>query len=45
MTVWNMHGAKHDIWSVNTDYEYHEEQRLKPASSSAENKVAAEVAA
>ena len=33
MTVWNMQGASHDIWSVNTDYEYHEEQRLKPPSS------------
>ncbi|MDX1394444.1 MAG: NAD(P)/FAD-dependent oxidoreductase [Gemmatimonadota bacterium] len=30
MTVWNMQGAAHDIWSVNTDFEYHEEQRLEP---------------
>ena len=29
MTVWNMLGADHDIWSVNTDFEYHEEQRLE----------------
>jgi len=29
MTVWNMLGAAHDIWSVNTDFEYHEEQRLE----------------
>jgi protoporphyrinogen oxidase len=28
MAVWNMRGAKHDIWEVNTDFEYHEEQRL-----------------
>jgi protoporphyrinogen oxidase len=31
MAVWNMlgtNGAPHDIWSVNTDYEYHESQRL-----------------
>ncbi|MFQ5689212.1 MAG: NAD(P)/FAD-dependent oxidoreductase [Gemmatimonadota bacterium] len=28
MTVWNMEGARHDIWAVNTDFEYHEEQRL-----------------
>ncbi len=28
MVVWNMQGASHDVWSVNTDYEYHEEQRL-----------------
>ncbi|MBM4186945.1 MAG: NAD(P)/FAD-dependent oxidoreductase [Gemmatimonadetes bacterium] len=32
MAVWNMMGASHDIWEVNTDFEYHEEQRLeKPA--------------
>lgn len=30
MAVWNMQGASHDIWSVNTDFEYHEEQRLEP---------------
>lgn len=28
MAVWNMQGASHDVWAVNTDYEYHEEQRL-----------------
>jgi hypothetical protein len=28
MAVWNMQGASHDIWGVNTDYEYHEEQAL-----------------
>jgi protoporphyrinogen oxidase len=28
MTVSNMFGAHYDIWKVNTDYEYHEEQRL-----------------
>ncbi|MGH7592247.1 MAG: NAD(P)/FAD-dependent oxidoreductase [Gemmatimonadales bacterium] len=28
MAVWNMQGATHDIWEVNTDFEYHEEQRL-----------------
>jgi hypothetical protein len=27
--VENMQGASHDIWAVNTDYEYHEEQRLE----------------
>ncbi len=27
MAVWNMQGAAYDLWSVNTDYEYHEEQR------------------
>ena len=30
MVVWNMQGAKHDIWEVNTDFEYHEEQKLEP---------------
>ena len=28
MAVWNMRGATHDIWEVNTDFEYHEEQKL-----------------
>ena len=31
MAVWNMfgtNGAPHDIWSVNTDFEYHETQQL-----------------
>ncbi|MEO8634249.1 MAG: NAD(P)/FAD-dependent oxidoreductase [Gemmatimonadales bacterium] len=28
----NMQGAKHDIWEVNTDYEYHEEQKLEDQS-------------
>lgn len=28
MAVDNMLGAAHDIWSVNTDYEYHEEQHV-----------------
>jgi protoporphyrinogen oxidase len=27
MTVWNMLGASHDVWAVNTDLEYHEEQK------------------
>ena len=25
----NMHGARHDVWAVNTDYEYHEEQKIE----------------
>jgi protoporphyrinogen oxidase len=34
MAVWNMKGASHDVWEVNTDFEYHEEQRLeRPAST------------
>jgi hypothetical protein len=28
MAVANMKGAAHDVWAVNTDYEYHEEQKL-----------------
>ncbi|MGH7476611.1 MAG: NAD(P)/FAD-dependent oxidoreductase [Longimicrobiales bacterium] len=28
MTVWNMMGAEHDVWEVNTDFEYHEEMRV-----------------
>lgn len=34
MTVWNMAGASHDIWAVNTDFEYHEEQRLEDPEDS-----------
>ena len=29
MAVANMRGASHDVWSVNTDYEYHEEQKIE----------------
>jgi hypothetical protein len=28
MAVQNMNGAEYDIWAVNTDFEYHEEQRV-----------------
>ena len=28
MTLWNMMGAHHDVWAVNTDFEYHEEMRV-----------------
>ncbi len=36
MAIWNMQGASHDIWAVNTDFEYHEEQRLEsPAAADA----------
>jgi len=30
LTVENMHGAAHDVWAVNTDFVYHEEQRVAP---------------
>lgn len=29
LTVANMYGTEHDVWSVNTDFEYHEEQKLE----------------
>ncbi|MEP6571600.1 MAG: NAD(P)/FAD-dependent oxidoreductase [Gemmatimonadota bacterium] len=29
MAVWNMMGASHDLWAVNTDFEYHEEQKIE----------------
>ena len=34
MAVWNIQGESHDVWAVNTDFEYLEEQRLErePAS-------------
>jgi protoporphyrinogen oxidase len=34
LAVENMLGASHDIWEVNTDLEYHEEQRVEDASAS-----------
>jgi protoporphyrinogen oxidase len=35
MALWNMGGASHDVWAVNTDFDYHEEQRLSaPAAPS-----------
>ena len=32
IAIWNMQGASHDIWAVNTDLEYHEEQRVEAQS-------------
>ncbi len=34
-TVQNMQGASHDVWAVNTDFEYHEEQRVSEVRASA----------
>ncbi len=31
MAIWNMQGESHDVWAVNTDYEYHEEIRVPNA--------------
>ena len=36
MAVANMRGASHDVWSVNTDFEYHEEQKLEADTSKGE---------
>jgi protoporphyrinogen oxidase len=33
LTVDNLRGASHDVWSVNTDFEYHEEVRVNGASA------------
>jgi protoporphyrinogen oxidase len=32
LVVENMKGAAHDIWAVNTDFEYHEEQKVEQGS-------------
>jgi protoporphyrinogen oxidase len=29
MAIANMRGAAHDVWAVNTDFEYHEEQKIE----------------
>ena len=34
MTLWNLKGAAHDIWAVNTDFDYHEEQHVGEAAAS-----------
>ncbi|HET6680153.1 MAG TPA: NAD(P)/FAD-dependent oxidoreductase [Gemmatimonadaceae bacterium] len=31
----NMRGASHDLWAVNTDFEYHEEQRVETGAADA----------
>ncbi|MGK2962300.1 MAG: NAD(P)/FAD-dependent oxidoreductase [Gemmatimonadaceae bacterium] len=36
----NMSGQSHDLWAVNTDLEYHEEQRVEPGNSPAEEEAA-----
>ena len=33
LTVENLHGAEHDVWAVNTDFDYHEEQRVEQPSA------------
>ena len=29
MSLSNMRGASHDVWAVNTDFDYHEEQKIE----------------
>ena len=33
MAIWNMQGAAHEIWAVNTDFEYHETQQLETSET------------
>ncbi len=40
MAVRNMQGAAHDIWEVNTDFEYHEEQKLESRKRSERSRQA-----
>jgi hypothetical protein len=28
LAVANLEGARHDLWAVNSDFQYHEEQRI-----------------
>jgi protoporphyrinogen oxidase len=32
LTVANLHGEAHDVWAVNSDFEYHEADRLRPSA-------------
>jgi protoporphyrinogen oxidase len=41
LAVENMNGASHDLWAVNTDYEYLEEQRIEPADERPGSEAAA----
>jgi protoporphyrinogen oxidase len=40
MSVWNMQGESHDVWEVNTDFEYHEEMRVPEGASESEGSEA-----
>jgi protoporphyrinogen oxidase len=35
LTIENMRGASHDVWSVNTDFDYHEEQKIDRGKTAA----------
>ena len=41
LTVDNLHGASHDVWSVNSDFEYHEEVRLNGRAAPVPHAMAA----
>jgi protoporphyrinogen oxidase len=41
LAIENMGGAQHDIWAVNTDLEYHEEQRIADEASESDPEAAA----
>jgi protoporphyrinogen oxidase len=36
MTLWNMRGASYDVWAVNTDFDYHEEQKVADSGPAAQ---------
>ncbi len=33
LAVENLHGGTHDLWEINSDFDYHEEQRIQPQAS------------
>jgi protoporphyrinogen oxidase len=39
MTLWNMRGATHDVWAVNTDFDYHEQQVIQDAPALAQARI------
>jgi protoporphyrinogen oxidase len=45
MVLWNMRGAAHDVWAVNTDFDYHEEQRTAAPWPAADTPAQKEVVA
>jgi hypothetical protein len=45
MVLWNMRGAAHDVWAVNTDFDYHEEQKTAAPWPAADTPAREEVVA
>jgi hypothetical protein len=41
LTVANLNGAAYDVWAVNTDFEYHEEQRVPYGPTTSAHRPAA----